>query len=328
MAIPTKFARKSGLPLAAILVGGLIFFAGLVTQRYIESTFVLTLASSGLILGILALAIAFMMHQCGLVVFGIAAFYGGAGYLFAIGVSVWKLSPLAAAVAALVISLIYAAAFGALIVRTKPLAFMMLTLAVGEMMRHLTTLAAIRPYTGGADGIIVSFEGSLLGLTAMDFAEPKVYWVIVWCVAWMAVLSLWALQRSYFGAVLRAIKENEERMRFSGFGTFLPRLLAFVLTAGLAALAGIVQTLHSGFVSPELLSLHVSTNALVAALTGGVAGAFGPVIGGVVYTIAQDEFGALGLSQLFTGIAIVLVIVLFPQGLAGAFTALRRRVGG
>jgi branched-chain amino acid transport system permease protein len=308
-------------------LAGLVFAIGLAAQRYIDSTFILTLGAGGLILGILALCIAFMMHQCGLVVFGIAAFYGGAGYLYAIGISVFKLDPLAAASISLVATVIYAAVLGALIVRTKPLAFMMLTLAIGEMLRHLTSLAAFRPYTGGADGIIVMFEGNLFGLSAMDFAEPKVYWIVVWCAVWAAGIGLWLLQRSRFGTILRAIKENEERMRFSGFNTFIPRLIAFVITSGLAALAGIIQTLHSGFVSPELLSLHVSTNALVSALTGGVAGAIGPVIGGIVYTAAQDEFGAMGLSQLFTGIAIVVIIVLFPQGLAGAYTALRRRIG-
>lgn len=328
MAIPDKAARPSRFPSLAIMIAGLVFVIGLVAQRYIDSTFILTLSASGLILGILALCIAFMMHQCGLVVFGIAAFYGGAGYLYAIGVTVFKLGPLAAALLALLAVIIYAAALGALIVRTKPLAFMMLTLAIGEMLRHLTTLAAFRAYTGGADGIVVMFEGNLFGLSAMELADPKIYWILVWCAIWAAGIGLWLLQRSRFGTTLRAIKENEERMRFSGFNTFLPRLAAFVITSGLAALAGIIQILNSGFVSPELLSLHVSTNALVAALTGGIAGAVGPAIGGVVYAVAQDEFGAMGLSQLFTGIAIVVIIVLFPQGLAGAFAVLRRRIGG
>jgi branched-chain amino acid transport system permease protein len=123
--------------------------------------------------------------------------------------------------------------------------------------------------------------------------------------------------------VLRAIAENEERMRFSGFNTYLPRLAAFVLAGSFAALAGILQVLHSGFVSPEMLGLATSTNALVAALTGGVAGTAGPLFGGLLFTVAQDEFGALGVSQLFTGVAIVVVIVLFPKGLAGAFGSAR-----
>jgi branched-chain amino acid transport system permease protein len=300
-----------------------VFAAGLVAQRSIDSSFALTLGSSGLLLGILALAVAFLMQQCGLVVFGIAAFYGGAAYVFAIAISTFRFAPLPAALLALVVSVAYAAILGALIVRTKPLAFMMLTLAVGEMLRHMTSIALFRSLTGGADGIIVAFDGAMLGLSAADFADPATFWIIVWCTAWSLALLLWWLSRSRFGAVLRAIAENEERMRFSGFNTYLPRLAAFVLAGSFAALAGILQVLHSGFVSPEMLGLATSTNALVAALTGGVAGTAGPLFGGLLFTVAQDEFGALGVSQLFTGVAIVVVIVLFPKGLAGAFGSAR-----
>jgi branched-chain amino acid transport system permease protein len=318
-----RMARPLGA--RAWTIGGLIavFAAGLVVQRAIESNFALTLASSGLLLGILALAVAFLMHQCGLVVFGIAAFYGGAAYVFAIAISAFQFAPLPAALLALGVSVAYAAVLGALIVRTRPLAFMMLTLAVGEMLRHMTTIALFRPLTGGADGIIVAFDGSILGLTAADFADPGKFWIILWCTVWSLAALLWLLSRSPFGTVLRAIAENEERMRFSAFNTFLPRLAAFVLAGGLAAIAGILQVLHSGFVSPEMLGLATSTNALVAALTGGVAGTMGPLLGGLLFTIAQDEFGALGVSQLFTGVAIVVVIVLFPNGMAGAFGSAR-----
>jgi branched-chain amino acid transport system permease protein len=316
-------ARPFGTQAWTIGVLTAVSAAGLVGQRAIESSFALTLASNGLLLGILALAVAFLMHQCGLVVFGIAAFYGGAAYVFAIAVSAFRFTPLSAALLALGVSVAYAAILGALIVRTKPLAFMMLTLAVGEMLRHMTTIALFRPLTGGADGIIVAFDGSILGMNAADFADPGKFWIMVWCTAWSLAALLWLLSRSHFGTVLRAIAENEERMRFSAFNTFLPRLAAFVLAGSLAAVAGILQVLHSGFVSPEMLGLATSTNALVAALTGGVAGTVGPLVGGLLFAIAQDEFGALGVSQLFTGVAIVVVIVLFPKGIAGAFGSAR-----
>ena len=201
--------------------------------------------------------------------------------------------------------------------------FRSLTLATGELLRHMTTIALLRDITGGADGLVVSFEGTLFGLGAADFADPHLFWIVVWCTAWLFALALWLLSRSYLGTVLRAIGENDERMRFSGFNTFLPRLAAFVLTGTLAAVAGILQVLHSGFVSPEMLGLAASTNALVAALTGGVAGVAGPIVGGVLFAAAQDEFGAMGVSQLFTGVVIVLVIVLFPRGLVGAFGSAR-----
>jgi branched-chain amino acid transport system permease protein len=318
-----RIARPFGAKAWAVGAPVALFAAGLVAQRGTDSSFALTLGSGGMLLGILALAVAFLMHQCGLVMFGIAAFYGGAAYVFAIAVSVFHFAPLPAALLALGVSMAYAALLGALIVRTKPLPFMMLTLAVGEMLRHMTSIALFRSLTGGADGVIVAFDGTILGLTAADFADPATFWVIVWCTVWALALLFRVLSRSHFGAVLRAIAENEERMRFSGFNTYLRQLAAFVLAGSFAALAGILQVLHSGFVSPEMLGLATSTNALVAALTGGIAGSAGPLLGGLLFTIAQDEFGALGVSQLFTGVAIVAVIVLFPKGMAGAFESAR-----
>jgi len=167
----------------------------------------------------------------------------------------------------------------------------------------------------------------LFGLTAADYANATRFWPIAWSAAWIVGLAAFAARRSRFGAVLRAIRENEERMRFSGFGTYLPRLTAFVFINAIAAAAGLLHVLNSGFVSPESLGLSVSTNALVAALIGGLASATGPIAGGVLFAFAQDQFGAHGFTQLLTGVAIVVFIVLLPRGVVGGLVeAAWRRV--
>jgi branched-chain amino acid transport system permease protein len=239
--------------------------------------------------------------------------------------SKWALSPTAALFAAFAIVIVYAAILGALIVRTNPLAFMMLTLAAGEMVSHGVMLEGLRDYTSGADGLVVKFEGAIFGLQAGDFANAPRFWPIAWSAAWILGLVVYATGRSRFGAILRAVRENEERMRFSGFGTYLPRLIAFVFVSGLAAVAGLLHVLNSGFVSPESLGLSVSTNALVAALIGGAAGSIGPIAGGLFFAFAQDEFGAHGFTQLLTGVAIVVFIVLFPRGIVGGLIEVVRR---
>ena len=129
------------------------------------------------------------------------------------------------------------------------------------------------------------------------------------------------MRRSRFGVILRAVRENEERMRFSGFDTYLPRLAAFVFVNAIAGVCGLLHVLNAGFVSPESLGLAVSTNALVAALIGGVAGSTGPIAGGVLFAFAQDQFGARGFTQLLTGVAIVVFIVLLPRGVIGGLIA-------
>jgi branched-chain amino acid transport system permease protein len=297
----------------------LLFTIGAFAPQHLANDFLMRLADGGLLLGILALSIAFLMSQAGLVSLGAASVYGGVGYLFAVAMSQWYLSPLAAIVASMVVVTVYAAILGALIIRTTPLAFMMLTLAAGEMIRHALLLEGLRDYTSGADGLVVNFGGTLFGLEAADFANSARFWPIVWTAAWVAGLAVWAVRRSRLGAILRATRQNEERMRFSGFDTYGPRLAAFVLANFIAGACGLLHVLNSGFVSPESLGLGLSTNALVSALIGGTATSTGPLLGGAIFTFAQDEFGARGFTQLLTGLAIVVFIVLFPSGVVGAW---------
>jgi branched-chain amino acid transport system permease protein len=313
--------------LLAIIVGLIGLGTGAVVPTYLASDFVLRLGGEGLLLGLLALSVAFLMSQAGLVALGAASIYGGAGYLFAIGMGDWGLTPTAALGVAFLILLGYAAMLGALIVRTNPLAFMMLTLAAGEMVSHAVLLEGLRDYTGGADGLVVRINGSVLGVDAARFADPAQFWPFAFVVTVLVGLAFRGIGRSRLGAVLRAIKENEERMRFSGFNTFLPRLIGYVLVNVVAAIAGFLHVLNAGFVSPESLGLFVSTNTLVAALIGGISGSLGPILGGVIFSFAQDEFGARGLTQLLTGIAIVVFIVIFPRGVVGGLSGLSKRLG-
>jgi len=308
--------QSSRMPLTIVAVA-IVFVVGAVAPTRFAGDFVLRLANEGLLLGMLALSVAFLMSQAGLVALGAASVYGGAGLLFAIAMSQWDLTPMSAVCASFLIIVVYATVLGALIVRTNPLAFMMLTLAAGEMISHGVMLEGLRDYTGGADGLVVNFKGSILGMEAADFANPARFWLVAWVAAWLAGLALWTVGRSRLGAILRAVRENEERMRFSGFDTYLPRLIAYVLVNIVAAVSGLLHVLNAGFVSPESLGLSVSTNALVAALMGGIAGSVGPILGGLIFSFAQDEFGARGLTQLLTGIAIVLFIVVFPRGVVG-----------
>ena len=169
-----RFSRVS-LALVALSIG---LGAGAFVPTYLASDFVLRLGSEGLLLGMLALSVAFLMNQSGLVALGAASIYGGAGYLFAIGMSEWGLTPAAALCVGFLIIVAYATVLGALIVRTNPLAFMMLTLAAGEMISHAVLLEGLRDYTGGADGLVVRMEGPILGIDVADFADPARFWLL------------------------------------------------------------------------------------------------------------------------------------------------------
>ena len=105
--------------------------------------------------------------------------------------SEWNFSPLGACVASIMIVTVYAAVLGALIIRTTPLAFMMLTLAAGEMISHAVLLEGLRDYTAGADGLVVNFGERCSASTPADFANAARFWPIIWTAAWVAGGALW-----------------------------------------------------------------------------------------------------------------------------------------
>ena len=295
----------------------LVVLAGLFLVPLVTTPFYLGLLMRGALLGIAALGLGFLMYQCGMVMFGVAAFIGLPAYLLGIAVMSWGWGTGASVAFALLGSTLFALVVGVLVVRARPLPFAMLTLALGQMMKSIATLQPVRPYTGGDDGLIISFNGSFLGLEPQALATAHDFWPLVWLVLCGSMLLAWVAANSRFGRVLRAITANEERMRFCGFSTWLPRLAGFTLACFIVSLSGVLIALNAAFVSPELLDIATGGNVLVSMLVGGASSVAGPVLGGLLYTWGQDIFGTTGHLELLTGTGVVLVLWLFPQGLIG-----------
>jgi branched-chain amino acid transport system permease protein len=296
--------------------------------QVLTSSFYLGLLINALTLGIAAVGIGFLMHQCGFVMFGVAAFIGLPAYLLGIGSMHLGLSVTVAVLFALLGSAAFAVIVGALVVRARPLPFAMLTLALAQMLRSTSTLQVMRPLTGGDDGLTMTFSGTFAGLTQAQLANAASFWPLAWLALCAALTGVWLATHSRFGRVLRATQANEERMRFSGFDTYLPRLAAFVLASFIVAVSGVLVGLNSAFASPELLDFATGGHALVAMLVGGASYVAGPLLGAVLYTWGQDAFGATGHLELLTGIAVVTVIVAFRTGASGFLMQLVRRLRG
>ncbi|MDR3453402.1 MAG: branched-chain amino acid ABC transporter permease [Rhodoferax sp.] len=309
------------------LVVAVLIALGLFVPTVLKSSFYLGLLVNAILLGIAAVSIGFLAHQSGLMMFGAAAFTGGATYLFAISVTRFGWNAMTAAAFALLAATLLAALIGALVVRTRPLPFAMLTLALAQMLRSLVMITEFRPVTGGDDGLALSFGGTFFGLTQAQLSKPEMFWPVAWLALCGVMLLAWGVGRSRTGRVLRAIRANEERMRFSGFNTYVPRIIAFTLAGFIAAVSGVLTGLYTAFASPELLDFVTGGNALVSTLVGGVGSVSGPVLGALLYVIGQDQFGATGNLELLTGVAVVLVIVTFPEGAMGAIRNTIARFG-
>jgi branched-chain amino acid transport system permease protein len=283
----------------------------------IASPYYLQLVTRIMIFGIFALSLDLLVGYTGLVSLGHAAFFGLGAYALAL------LSPQDAAAnllttlpAALGIAALVALAAGVLVLRTSGVYFIMVTLAIAQMLYyvfHDTKLG------GGSDGIYIyarpeiAFGGWVLSLES----KPGFYYLVLLML--LAVYALlYQLLRSPFGRALQGIKVNEARMQSLGFATFRYKLAGFVIAGALGALAGYLGAMQFGFVNPELLSWHASGNVLMMVILGGVGSLAGPVMGAFAFVLLQEVFESFTKHWLLLmGGSVVLVVLLLPKGLYG-----------
>jgi branched-chain amino acid transport system permease protein len=337
--MPVQHAVRTGLNRRSVLIGlGIalgVFLLGLLTMSALTSVYYQGILVSGAILGMVALSIGFLAHRSGLISLGQTAFYGGAAYLVAISTTTWGWSPLAAGALGFFGAIVLAIIIGALCVRTPGMSFVMLTLAFGQALYQFVILDSVRGTTGAFDGLSVTFQPgtTFLGLSQSDIATPSKVWPLVWgCLVVVAVV-LWLAGRSRFGTLLEGIRENEERARFSGYNTYLPRLAAFTLSGAAAGIAGVLFAFTSAYVSPDVLTFATAGNALIATIVGGVGTLAGPVVGAMLYVYGQNKLSSSGSDiDFYTGIALIIVLVFLPGGVVGSlgrlFRLARTRVRG
>jgi branched-chain amino acid transport system permease protein len=190
------------------------------------------------------------------------------------------------------------------------------------------------PAGGGSDGLYLYFrpDASVLGWRPFDLDDGRTfYYAVLACLAgtfgFLAVML-----RSRFGHALAGIRVNERRMRAAGFPTYAYKLVAFVLAAAFAGLAGFLHALKDGYVNPEILSWHQSGAVLLMVILGGMGHLRGAIIGAVVFTLLQElfqwqaVFGKFAKNwQLMLGLTIIVFVAAAPRGLIGLADLARRR---
>jgi branched-chain amino acid transport system permease protein len=269
----------------------------------------------------------------GLLSFGHAAFFGGAGYLagYALRDLGWpfELGLLAGVVGAALIGLV----MGSLAIRRQGIYFSMITLALAQMV-YFGALRA--PFTGGEDGLQGVPRGKLFG--AIDLANDTVLYFVVLaiCVAGFALIV--RTVHSPFGQVLKAIKENEPRAISLGYDVDKYKLMAFVLSAALAGLAGATKTVVLGF--ETLTDVHWTMSGLVILMTlvGGMGTLAGPILGALIIIMLENKLGDIGTFlarntgvewfntlgeavSMVTGLIFVACVLLFRRGFVGDIVA-------
>jgi branched-chain amino acid transport system permease protein len=327
---PPAVGLDRKLLVRAVIVTAVLLVVGLFVPSVINDPYYMGIAADGVVLGIMALGIGFLAHRSGLISLGHTAFYGGAAYGIAIATTHWGWGPLQAALFAIVGSTVLAGAVGAMVIRTPGMSFLMLTLAFGQALYQLSILTSVRSVTGAFDGLGVTWAAndSFLGMTQSELGAADTFWPLAWISLVVVGFGLWLVGRSRFGIVLEAIRENEERARFSGYNTYYPRLAAFTISGFCAALAGVLFALKASFVSPDVLSFVLAGDSLIAAIVGGFTILLGPVVGAILYIYAQGQFAETGNLQLYTGLAMIVAVVFLPGGVTGTGALLFRKLRG
>jgi branched-chain amino acid transport system permease protein len=273
----------------------------------------LSLGARILVYILFALSLDLILGYAGIITLGHSAFFGLGAYTAGVlgakyGVTDPFLQLLAAAVAGALLGI----ATGAVILRTKALTLLMLTLAISEILLVIANKASW--LTGGADGLSGVQVAPILGLFKFDLfgRTAFIYCLIALFLGWLLVRRL---IYSPFGAMLTGIRENTARMHAVGAPVYWRLVLVYTLSATLAGIAGALLTQVNQFVGLNVLGLEPSGDLLVMLILGGVGRLYGAFVGPVVYLIAQDYLAKQYPEYWYFGIGVLLiVVVLFARG--------------
>jgi len=246
--------------------------------------------------------------------FGHAAYFGSAAYVTGWLVAVRGWGTIAGILAGVAASMLLGLVIGAIAVRRQGIYFAMITLALSQLVFFICLQA---DFTGGENGLQGIPRGSIFGLIGLARDGTMYYFVLAVFVA--VYLFIRRIVRSPFGHVLRAIRENEPRAISLGYKVARYKLLAFVLSASIAGLAGSLKALTLGFATLSDVGQGTSGEVILMTLLGGSGTFLGPVVGaGVVLTLQEylsDHVGAW--VSVIIGAIFVVCVMIFRRGVVG-----------
>jgi branched-chain amino acid transport system permease protein len=295
-------ARLAATVIALVLLATLPWWVG--------GTYYINIASQILLFAVLALALNVLVGYGGLVSLGHAGLFAIAGYTGALMLENGY-GHLTADLSGLVIAIAAAAVFGVLALRTTGIGFIMITLALGQIVWGLAYRWA--GLTHGDNGVNVSgrpmpFGVSLTNATSFYFATLVVFLA--------AVGAMMLFVRSPFGASLRGTRDQPRRMNALGYNVWLIRFLAFLFSGFWSGVAGLLFIYYNEFISPQVSALQTSAEALLMVISGGTATLLGPIVGAAIVVIMKNVVSAyVERWNMALGIIFVLIITFMPEGL-------------
>jgi branched-chain amino acid transport system permease protein len=291
----------------------LLLAAGLVAVLALPWFVYPPVASDIVAFALLAIALDLLIGFTGLLSFGHAAFWGAAAYATGL-VAIHVGGPFPLAVLAGVLAAgVLAVPIGYLSVRRTGIYFAMVTLAFAQMVYFLAN--QWRSVTGGENGL----QGVPRDLFGLDLSDPFYFYYAALPLALLGMFAAWRIVRSPFGRVLVAIRDNPARARALGYPTRRYALVAFVLSAMLAGLAGALHAVGHGFVSLQDVHWTTSGKAVLMVVLGGIGTLWGPALGAALVVQLEDYLASSGFVgvDMVIGAVFIVVVLLFRRGLWG-----------
>jgi len=271
-----------------------------------------------------ACAFNLLLGYAGLLSFGHAAFLATGGYFTGIMLSSYPgLTPEAGILIGTLAAVVLGTFFGVLSIRRQGIYFAMVTLALAQMVFFFFIQA---PFTGGEDGLHGVPRGELFGLISLSDNLPMYYFVLAIFVIGFAIIQ--RTVHSPFGQVLKAIRENEPRAVSLGYNVDAYKLVAFVISAGLAGLAGSTKTVVFQLASLTDAHWHMSGEVILMTLLGGVGTLFGPVVGAGLVVSLQTQLAQSPIGNwvsVILGAIFVICVLSFRSGIVGEIQKMVRK---
>lgn len=270
-----------------------------------------------------AVAFDLLLGFAGLLSFGHAFFWGGAGYVVTILVAKTHAPLVPAAIAAVIYAAVCALVVGAVAIRRTGIYFAMITLALAQLQYFF--VYQLGKWTGGENGVQLPGRGTLLGI---PLDNDRVFYYLTLAVAVLSVWFVVRIARSPFGSTLEAARDNEQRAIALGYRVDRYKLATFVISGTLAGIAGVLFALGNRLAGLDGVDWHTSGKVVMMTILGGMGTVFGPIVGAAVfesleYFVSKSMLG--DKTNLVMGLIFAVVILAARRGIVGEILALRAK---
>lgn len=287
---------------------------------WVGNPYYINVSSQILLFAVFALALNVLVGYGGLVSLGHAGLFAMAGYTAALLLQAGY-GHFVANLSGLVVVLAASAVFALLSLRATGIGFLMITLALGQIIWGIAYRWA--SLTNGDNGVNVSTRPAPFGLNLSNAGNFYFFTLVIFL---LAVFSMILFVRSPFGASLRGTRDQARRMNALGYNVWLIRFFAFLFSGFWTGVAGLLFLYYNQFISPQVAALQTSAEALLMVISGGTATLLGPIAGAAIVVIMKNVVSAYIVRwSLVLGVIFVLIITFMPEGLVPGATRLWRK---